>query len=903
MLALFLSLAAAAPAQRFVDAHPASTTIRSMDGRVLVHASGFLAANPGRTPEATARSFLSTHGSAFGVADPQDLALRQAPPPGQVGAVRFERTLAGLPVFGGDVVVGVDEKSRVFLVNAGDVAGTPSGRHALGEVAAIGSALSSLSGNPSGAVPTNVAAGWRRVLGSLRPVYRVDVIVERPSGSWRIFVDGETGRSLFRQTLRQSLSAPGNVYAVSPSETPNALCPVTFGVRTLCASPLNVTIPNLVAATDLAGTQTIVFNCNGANFPTQLPAPACSPVPALVPGNTYNYPADTAFTSLGDNFSAVMAYYHLDKHVTFFKTLDPTLPGGTHRAVNGALPAFVNAFSGGQRFENAFYDSNIDAMVFGQGARADFAYDATVMYHELTHGVVQAWGGFNLDIDGKGSVFEPAGLNEGTADSMAVSETGRSALGAFLASLEIPPEPAFRDMSDPDATRSCQGNGTRAGQFGVPDAINGLSGEEHADGEIWNGFYWEVFEGLRAAGVKACGGNCEAGPAVQYKALQLSAGTAPTFGTYWQTFKSAAAALFPQQPSIASYVDCVARRRNFDKCDRTLPVFAGEEKVQLVKLRYSPFQIVIPATSATGIVVCSNSGSTSLLHARKDLPVALTAIDPNTGDATFTEDLRAAVPRCSSTVTPIGLPSAGNWHLLFDLPGAFIGSGPPQDLFLTAASSTGVAARPLPPLHSPCSAGPLGIIAPSTNVAPKDRLDLAAANGGTTGFAWSISANRSGGSIDALSGTYTAGATGSVTDTVMVTDSAGGSATKDITLTPGVSISPASPSIAPKGTVNFTATGGSGSGFTWGLAMNASGGSIVAASGAYTAGSKAGVTDIVAVSDSLGNTAAVTVTVPAPGGGGCATGDGSGPAFAILLAALLLRRGRLRPGSSEDSHR
>src|SRR5712664_949962 len=59
---LFLLLAVAAPAQRFVDAHPASSTIRSADGRLLVHASGFLAANPGRTPESAARNFLSTHG-------------------------------------------------------------------------------------------------------------------------------------------------------------------------------------------------------------------------------------------------------------------------------------------------------------------------------------------------------------------------------------------------------------------------------------------------------------------------------------------------------------------------------------------------------------------------------------------------------------------------------------------------------------------------------------------------------------------------------------------------------------------------------------------------------------------------------------------------------------------------
>jgi hypothetical protein len=76
LAALFLSLAVVAPAQRFVDSHPASSTIRSVDGRLLVHASGFLAANPGQAPENAARNFLSTHGGAFGVAATQELVLR-----------------------------------------------------------------------------------------------------------------------------------------------------------------------------------------------------------------------------------------------------------------------------------------------------------------------------------------------------------------------------------------------------------------------------------------------------------------------------------------------------------------------------------------------------------------------------------------------------------------------------------------------------------------------------------------------------------------------------------------------------------------------------------------------------------------------------------------------------------
>jgi MYXO-CTERM domain-containing protein len=185
-------------------------------------------------------------------------------------------------------------------------------------------------------------------------------------------------------------------------------------------------------------------------------------------------------------------------------------------------------------------------------------------------------------------------------------------------------------------------------------------------------------------------------------------------------------------------------------------------------------------------------------------------------------------------------------------------------------------------------------------VAPRGRLALSAAGGSNTGFSWSFTANRSGGSIDST-GAYTAGATGSVTDTVKVIDSANGSATRDIAVTAGVSISPGSPSVGPKGTVTFTATGGSGTGFSWSLTTNGSGGSIVATSGAYTAGPTASVTDVVGVRDSLGNTATANVTVPSSGGG-CGSGDAGGPAFAALLAGLLLRRRRPRSASSGNAH-
>lgn len=74
-----------------------------------------------------------------------------------------------------------------------------------------------------------------------------------------------------------------------------------------------------------------------------------------------------------------------------------------------------------------------------------------------------------------------------------------------------------------------------------------------------------------------------------------------------------------------------------------------------------------------------------------------------------------------------------------------------------------------------------------------------------------------------------------------------------------VLLSPPSLTIARLGTQQFTASGGYGA-YTYSLSVNASGGSINASTGAYTAGNTPGV-DTVRVTGTLGNTTTALVTV------------------------------------------
>src|SRR6201999_3480906 len=95
------------------------------------------------------------------------------------------------------------------------------------------------------------------------------------------------------------------------------------------------------------------------------------------------------------------------------------------------------------------------------------------------------------------------------------------------------------------------------------------------------------------------------------------------------------------------------------------------------------------------------------------------------------------------------------------------------------------------------------------------------------------------------------GPTGSVTDTVIVSDNYSHSVSTMVTVTPGVSIAPATANVIYGAPRNFSATGGSGTGYQFSISPNNSGGTIGASSGFYTPGPRGGVTDTGAGRDSL----------------------------------------------------
>jgi N-acetylneuraminic acid mutarotase len=200
------------------------------------------------------------------------------------------------------------------------------------------------------------------------------------------------------------------------------------------------------------------------------------------------------------------------------------------------------------------------------------------------------------------------------------------------------------------------------------------------------------------------------------------------------------------------------------------------------------------------------------------------------------------------------------------------------------------------------------LISPATVTIPPGGTQVFAGGGGSgTGFRWSLAASPSGGSVDPSSGRYLAGNMSGVGDVVQLVDSVGDVKTAVVTVAGNrLQISPTSGTVAPFGTLTFTASGGTGTGLMWSISSDPSHGSITDA-GVYTAGSTGGVTDIVVVTDSSSASATATVTVTSsPGnpdagsggtgaksGGGCASAGGEPLlALAFLLLPFLVKRPR-----------
>ncbi len=144
-------------------------------------------------------------------------------------------------------------------------------------------------------------------------------------------------------------------------------------------------------------------------------------------------------------------------------------------------------------------------------------------------------------------------------------------------------------------------------------------------------------------------------------------------------------------------------------------------------------------------------------------------------------------------------------------------------------------------------------------VAPREQLAFIAF-GGQPPYAWSLSVNGSGGSIDG-SGAYSAGGVGSTEDRVMATDANGQTAVAKVTVGPAMSLALFGLEVRPGQSRQLVASGGKAPyHFSFVDRGNRSRGAVDQVNGLYAPGPNVGAKDLLQVTDATGTTA----TLPQP---------------------------------------
>ncbi len=304
---------------------------------------------------------------------------------------------------------------------------------------------------------------WRRRGDAFRLTWRVDPPADLTVPTNPVFfVDDETGR--VTRGLDKVHSARVRVYPTNPLATP------VTAIETLGAVD--------DAAMHLEGPLFAAANCIEPDSGEGWCYRERTAVPDIDGDFIYPEPNLDGPSDPQDMFAEASGYYHLDK---FFGYLQAMGFDQTDCHEQGEVVEIVvnrRSYQGGQwqPSDNAFFTGSCGAstLMMGQGAH-DFSYDGDIIYHELTHAVVDRLAGESFGEERRRAdalLFDSSAINEGVADFMAAAFTG---------------DPLVAEYAFPTGGRGLDND------FACPRDV---TGESHADGQIIGAALWDTWEEL-----------------------------------------------------------------------------------------------------------------------------------------------------------------------------------------------------------------------------------------------------------------------------------------------------------------------------------------------------------------------------------------------------------------------
>ncbi|MEU8935881.1 M4 family metallopeptidase [Streptomyces sp. NPDC048409] len=295
---------------------------------------------------------------------------------------RYERTYAGLPVLGGDLVVHTSE--------AGKTEGVTKATKAAIKVASLTPQISTAKAEKSalGVAKTlgstkSAADGARKVIwaGSGTPVLAYETIVggfqdDGTPNQLHVITDAATGKKLFEyQGIENATGTGKSLYSGTVS-----------------------------LSTNLSGSTYQLYDTTRGGHKTYNLARGTSGTGTLFTDADNTWGTGTASSSSTDQTAAVDAAYGAQETWDFYKATF-----GRNGIKNNGVAAYSRVhYSSG--YVNAFWDDSCFCMTYGDGSGNTHPLTALdVAGHEMSHGVTSNTAGLNYS-------GESGGLNEATSD-------------------------------------------------------------------------------------------------------------------------------------------------------------------------------------------------------------------------------------------------------------------------------------------------------------------------------------------------------------------------------------------------------------------------------------------------------------------------------------------------------
>ncbi|MEU5597919.1 M4 family metallopeptidase [Streptomyces sp. NPDC020298] len=296
---------------------------------------------------------------------------------------RYERTYAGLPVLGGDLVVhtskagkteGVTKATKSAIKVASlkpQIAASKAEKQALTAAKTLGSAKTS-------------ADGARKVIwaGSGKPVLAYETVVgglqdDGTPNKLHVITDAATGKKLFEYQGIENATGTG---------------------KTLYSGTVSLT-------TSLSGsTYSLTDASRGGHKTYNLKHGTSSGTGTLFTNTTNTWGTGTASSSSTDVTAAADAAYGAQETWDFYKSTF-----GRSGIKNDGVGAYSRVHYGSS-YVNAFWDDDCFCMTYGDGeSNLDPLTSLDVAGHEMSHGVTANTAGLNYS-------GESGGLNEATSD-------------------------------------------------------------------------------------------------------------------------------------------------------------------------------------------------------------------------------------------------------------------------------------------------------------------------------------------------------------------------------------------------------------------------------------------------------------------------------------------------------